>query len=114
MFDISFEDPETKERRYAHQNSWAITTRSIGIIVMVHGDNKGLVLPPRIAQLQVSVSAALPRVTHALTLQVSAACPLAQVACYSRPLGERGHVTRAHTLCELNHARRSYFSRLTS
>ena len=53
MFDISFEDPETKERRYAYQNSWAITTRSIGVIVMVHGDNKGLVLPPRIAQLQV-------------------------------------------------------------
>ena len=55
MFDISFEDPETKERRYAYQNSWAITTRSIGVIVMVHGDNKGLVLPPRIAQLQVII-----------------------------------------------------------
>ena len=53
MFDISFEDPETRERHYAHQNSWAITTRSIGIIVMVHGDNKGLVLPPRIACVQV-------------------------------------------------------------
>ena len=54
MFDISFEDPETRERHYAHQNSWAITTRSIGIIVMVHGDNKGLVLPPRIACVQVA------------------------------------------------------------
>ena len=53
MFDISFEDPETKEKRFAYQNSWAITTRSIGVIVMVHGDNKGLVLPPRIANLQV-------------------------------------------------------------
>lgn len=53
MFNISFEDPDTHERRFAHQNSWAITTRSIGIIVMVHGDNKGLVLPPRIASVQV-------------------------------------------------------------
>jgi prolyl-tRNA synthetase len=53
MFDISFEDPESHERCYAYQNSWAITTRSLGIIVMVHGDNKGLVLPPKIASVQV-------------------------------------------------------------
>lgn len=52
MFDISFEDPETKEKRFAYQNSWAITTRSLGIIVMVHGDNVGLVLPPNIAVVQ--------------------------------------------------------------
>lgn len=55
MFDISFEDPDTKERRFAYQNSWAITTRSLGIIVMTHGDDKGLVLPPRIAPIQVVV-----------------------------------------------------------
>ena len=53
MFNISHEDPETHQPLYAYQNSWAITTRSIGIIVMVHGDDKGLVLPPRIAQIQV-------------------------------------------------------------
>ena len=61
MFDISFEDPDTKERQYAYQNSWAITTRSIGIIVMVHGDNKGLILPPNIACLQVNISHILSR-----------------------------------------------------
>jgi len=55
MFDISFEDPDTHETRFAFQNSWGITTRSLGIIVMVHGDDKGLVLPPRIAHVQVSV-----------------------------------------------------------
>ncbi len=55
MFDISFEDSATKEKRFAYQNSWAITTRSLGITVMVHGDNKGLVLPPKIASVQVSV-----------------------------------------------------------
>jgi len=53
MFDISFEDPDTHEQRFAYQNSWGLTTRSLGIIVMVHGDNKGLVIPPRIAHVQV-------------------------------------------------------------
>lgn len=55
MFDISFENQETCEKEYAYQNSWGLTTRSIGIIVMVHGDNKGLVLPPRVAPLQVVI-----------------------------------------------------------
>jgi len=67
MFDISFEDPETHEKRFAYQNSWAITTRSIGIIVMIHGDNKGLVLPPRIAYTQVVI------VPCGITAQLSAA-----------------------------------------
>jgi prolyl-tRNA synthetase len=35
------------------QNSWGLTTRTIGVMVMVHGDNQGLVLPPRMAPLQV-------------------------------------------------------------
>jgi prolyl-tRNA synthetase len=34
------------------QTSWGFTTRSIGIMVMVHGDDKGLVLPPRVANVQ--------------------------------------------------------------
>lgn len=55
MFDISFEDPDTKEKQFAFQNSWGLTTRSIGIIVMVHGDNKGLVMPPRISPKQAVV-----------------------------------------------------------
>uniref|UniRef100_A0A6A7FM92 Bifunctional glutamate/proline--tRNA ligase-like n=1 Tax=Hirondellea gigas TaxID=1518452 RepID=A0A6A7FM92_9CRUS len=52
MFDIVYEDPTTQEKRYVYQNSWGLTTRSIGVMVMVHGDNKGLVLPPRVASLQ--------------------------------------------------------------
>lgn len=35
-----------------YQNSWGLTTRSIGVMVMVHGDDKGLVLPPRVAPTQ--------------------------------------------------------------
>lgn len=52
MFDIIFEDPETQQKQYCFQNSWGLTTRTIGVMVMVHGDNKGLVLPPRVALVQ--------------------------------------------------------------
>ncbi|XP_065562839.1 bifunctional glutamate/proline--tRNA ligase-like [Artemia franciscana] len=55
MFDIGFENPETKERSHVWQNSWGITTRTIGVLVMVHADNKGLVLPPRVASVQVVI-----------------------------------------------------------
>eukprot|EP00735_Rhodelphis_limneticus_P013191 TRINITY_DN674_c0_g1::TRINITY_DN674_c0_g1_i1::g.28817::m.28817 TRINITY_DN674_c0_g1::TRINITY_DN674_c0_g1_i1::g.28817 ORF type:complete len:743 (+),score=297.31,sp/O60155/PRS1_SCHPO/52.53/0.0,tRNA_edit/PF04073.10/1.5e-22,ProRS-C_1/PF09180.6/2.1e-20,tRNA-synt_2b/PF00587.20/1.4e-19,HGTP_anticodon/PF03129.15/2.2e-16 TRINITY_DN674_c0_g1_i1:114-2231(+) len=52
MFNIVFEN-ENKQKEFAWQTSWGITTRSIGIMVMIHSDNKGLVLPPRIAPQQV-------------------------------------------------------------
>jgi len=55
MFDITFESPQTGEKEYVYQNSWGITTRTIGVLVMVHGDNNGLVLPPRVACLQVVI-----------------------------------------------------------
>jgi len=55
MFDITFENPETGEKQFVFQNSWGITTRTIGVMVMVHGDNNGLVLPPRVACLQVVI-----------------------------------------------------------
>jgi len=54
MFNIKFEN-EKKETAYAWQNSWGITTRTIGVMVMVHGDDKGLVLPPKVASIQVIV-----------------------------------------------------------
>lgn len=38
---------------FVHQNSWGLTTRSIGIMIMTHSDNKGLVLPPNVAPIQV-------------------------------------------------------------
>ncbi|CAG0883237.1 unnamed protein product [Darwinula stevensoni] len=55
MFEIVFEDPETGEKQFVHQNSWGITTRTIGVMVMVHGDDTGLILPPRVACVQVVV-----------------------------------------------------------
>merc|ERR1712071_736428 len=54
MFDISFEDRSQPDNKgFAHQNSWGITTRTIGVLIMVHGDDKGLVLPPNVAHVQV-------------------------------------------------------------
>ncbi|XP_042340094.1 bifunctional glutamate/proline--tRNA ligase isoform X2 [Plectropomus leopardus] len=56
MFEIMFEDPKRPgEKQLAFQNSWGITTRTIGVLTMVHGDNMGLVLPPRVACLQVVI-----------------------------------------------------------
>lgn len=54
MFNITFEDVE-KGRQLVWQNSWGLTTRTIGVSVMVHGDDMGLVLPPRVAPVQVVI-----------------------------------------------------------
>lgn len=54
MFGIEFLD-DKKEKQFAWQTSWGLTTRSIGIMVMYHGDDKGLVLPPRVAKTQVVI-----------------------------------------------------------
>ncbi|HIT90027.1 MAG TPA: proline--tRNA ligase [Candidatus Merdenecus merdavium] len=53
-FDIQYTDKENK-LQYVHQTSWGFTTRMVGAIIMVHGDNSGLVLPPRIAPTQVMI-----------------------------------------------------------
>ena len=42
-----------QDKRHVYQNSWGLTTRTVGVMTMVHGDNQGLVLPPRIASVQV-------------------------------------------------------------
>lgn len=54
MFEIDFEN-EKGEKAKVWQNSWAYTTRTIGVMVMVHGDDKGLVLPPKVAAVQIIV-----------------------------------------------------------
>lgn len=48
VYDIKYTDKENK-LQYVHQTSWGVTTRLIGAIIMVHSDNYGLVLPPKIA-----------------------------------------------------------------
>ena len=53
-FDIQFADKDNT-LKYPHQTSWGVTTRLIGAIIMTHGDNNGLVLPPAVAPIQVVI-----------------------------------------------------------
>ncbi|MDX1815981.1 MAG: proline--tRNA ligase, partial [Thermodesulfobacteriota bacterium] len=53
-FNVSFQDKDGK-LSYVWQTSWGVSTRLIGAIVMAHGDDKGLVLPPRIAPVGVVI-----------------------------------------------------------
>ncbi|MGN8969717.1 proline--tRNA ligase [Intestinimonas sp. HCP28S3_D6] len=53
-FDITFTGKDN-QLHYPHQTSWGVSTRMIGGIIMTHGDNNGLVLPPRIAPIQVVI-----------------------------------------------------------
>jgi len=58
MFNIVVEDPNDptgQGKTYVWQNSWGLSTRTIGVMAMVHGDDQGLVLPPRVASVQVIV-----------------------------------------------------------
>lgn len=54
MFNIQVEKPDGT-KQFVYQNSWGISTRSLGVLTLVHGDNKGLVLPPRITPMHVII-----------------------------------------------------------
>lgn len=53
-FNIRYSD-KNGQLQYVHETSWGVTTRLIGALIMVHGDDSGLVLPPRIAPTQVMI-----------------------------------------------------------
>ena len=53
-FDVTFTDKDNK-LAYPHQTSWGCTTRLIGAVIMTHGDDNGLIIPPRIAPTQVMI-----------------------------------------------------------
>lgn len=53
-FDITYQNSDNKQE-YPFQTSWGISTRVIGAIIMVHGDDNGLILPPEIAPIQVVI-----------------------------------------------------------
>ncbi len=53
-FNMTYTDKENKQQ-YVQQTSWGVTTRLIGALIMSHGDNNGLVLPPKVAPTQVVV-----------------------------------------------------------
>ncbi|KAJ3216070.1 hypothetical protein HDU67_009950 [Dinochytrium kinnereticum] len=54
MFKILIEN-DAGEKQFIWQNSWGLSTRTLGVVVMVHGDDKGLVLPPKVAAIQAVV-----------------------------------------------------------
>lgn len=79
MFNIVVEDPNDptgKGKTYAWQNSWGLSTRSIGVMVMVHGDNQGLVLPPRVANVQAVIvpCGITAKTTDEMRQQINDAC----------------------------------------
>ncbi len=53
-FNIQYTD-NTGKLQYVHETSWGMTTRLIGAVIMVHGDDNGLVLPPRVAPIQLII-----------------------------------------------------------
>ncbi|PVU90125.1 hypothetical protein BB560_006235 [Smittium megazygosporum] len=62
MFNIVVEDPSATEKVAGEtpkinvwQTSWGLSTRTLGVMVMVHGDDKGLVMPPRVSEIQVII-----------------------------------------------------------
>eukprot|EP00538_Stauroneis_constricta_P006366 CAMPEP_0119546586 /NCGR_PEP_ID=MMETSP1352-20130426/939_1 /TAXON_ID=265584 /ORGANISM="Stauroneis constricta, Strain CCMP1120" /LENGTH=710 /DNA_ID=CAMNT_0007591305 /DNA_START=132 /DNA_END=2264 /DNA_ORIENTATION=+ len=65
MFDIKYQTA-TGGTEIAWQTSWGLTTRTIGVMVMVHGDDTGLVMPPRVSPLQAVI---IPIVSKKVTLQ---------------------------------------------
>jgi prolyl-tRNA synthetase len=54
VFNIQFLDADG-QRRFAHQTSWGLSWRSVGAVIMVHGDDAGLILPPVVAPYQVVI-----------------------------------------------------------
>eukprot|EP00920_Eleutheroschizon_duboscqi_P024168 GHVT01060020.1.p1 GENE.GHVT01060020.1~~GHVT01060020.1.p1 ORF type:complete len:298 (-),score=29.58 GHVT01060020.1:843-1736(-) len=54
MFGIQYQDAAGNSQ-LVHQTSWGCTTRTLGVMVMVHGDDKGLVIPPRVVHTQVVI-----------------------------------------------------------
>ena len=53
-FGVQYADKDN-QLKYVHQTSWGVTTRLIGAIIMVHGDDNGLKLPPKVAPVQVMI-----------------------------------------------------------
>jgi prolyl-tRNA synthetase len=53
-FDISFQDTDG-ERRFAWTTSWGLSTRTVGALILVHGDDAGLIMPPRVAPTQLII-----------------------------------------------------------
>ena len=92
---ITFQDAQGREQ-YAHTTSWGISSRLIGALIMTHGDDDGLILPPRVAPEQVAIvpvmkgdDAALVEHCQALAAQLRAAGVRAEVDARDARTGDK-------------------------
>ncbi len=53
-FEISFKN-DKNEDEFVYQTSWGVSTRLLGAIIMTHGDNRGIIIPPKVAPVQVDI-----------------------------------------------------------
>ncbi|HPS02321.1 MAG TPA: proline--tRNA ligase [Candidatus Sumerlaeota bacterium] len=67
-FEIKFLDEDNIEK-YVWQTSWGVSTRLVGAVIMSHGDNAGLIMPPRIAPIQVVIVPVYQEATKTLVLE---------------------------------------------
>lgn len=86
VFDIKFLDKNTTEQ-YGWQTSWGLSTRTIGGLIMTHGDDKGLVLPPNIASIQVVITTIAPseqdrEIVNKVASELEASCKKAGIRCH--------------------------------
>ena len=54
VMDITFKNVNNL-KEFVYQTSWGVSTRLIGAIIMVHGDNRGIIIPPKIAPIQIDI-----------------------------------------------------------
>jgi len=81
------------EKEFAWQNTWAITTREIGVMVATHGDDKGLIVPPKVAPIQVVIVPIFGESSKALVLGEARRIRERLEQTVSVLLDERDHLT---------------------
>lgn len=67
VFDITYLD-EDSQLKHVHQTSWGVSTRLVGGLIMVHGDDRGLKIPPKIAPIQVVIVPIAPKKAREMVL----------------------------------------------
>jgi prolyl-tRNA synthetase len=91
-FDLGFVD-QKGERQLVWQNTWAITTREIGVMIATHGDDRGPILPPRIAPVQAVIVPIVNDQTRSAVLEVATKMRDDLGTSFSVKLDDRDYVT---------------------
>lgn len=91
-FELSFVDQQG-ERQLVWQNTWAITTREIGVMIATHGDDKGLILPPKVAPIQVVIVPIINDETKSVVLEEAKRLRDTLQESYSVKLDDRDYLT---------------------